>query len=207
VADKIEEKSEIALALEDRAKNRPTTLVDGLAFTGPGSSIVGAVAMRVATKQEENAAIAQAEVYVRDLGKTGNVELKDPALIENARTVFILHAVCRDPKRPNSAPAFMTPRFMMEHLTRDEIAMLLNHYNRMAEAASPFDFDLSPEKVDEAASQLAQLSGSDLADAIVQTKDRIWLEQFAIRVSMMLASTRQELGMVQLMAEANSDAG
>lgn len=200
-----EEKSEIALALEERAKNRPTHLVDGLAFTGPGSTLVGAVAMRVATKHEENVAIAQAEVYRRDLGKSGNVEIKDPALLESANTVYILHSVCRDQKRPNSAPAFPTGKWMMEHLSRDEIAKLLNHYNRIAEAASPFDFDLSPDKVDEAAAQLAQFSGTELADAVVQTKDRIWLEQFAIRVSMMLANARQDVAMLTAMQEANGE--
>ena len=205
MADKTEEKSEIALALEERAKNRPTCLVDGLAFTGPGSSIVGAVAMRVATKQEENAAIAQAEVYVQNLGKSGGVELRDPELVRDARTVYILHAVCRDPKRPQSGSAFISGAWMMAHLTRDEIAKLLSHYNRFAESVSPFDFDLSPEKVDEAASQLAQFAGSDLADAVVQNKDRVWLEQFAIRVSMMLADSRQEAAMLRLMGDANGD--
>jgi hypothetical protein len=203
VADKDDEKSEIALALEERSKNRPTILIDGLAFTGPGSKIVGAIAMRVATKQEENAAIAQAEVYVRDLGKSGSVDLKDPELVRDARTVYILHAVCRDPKRPNSAAAFTSPREMMALMTRDEIAKLLNHYNRFAESVSPFDFDLSPEKVDEVSAQLAQLSGTDLADALVQSKDRVWLEQYAIRVSMQLADARQEVAMTRAMSELN----
>lgn len=195
-----EEKSELAAALEARAKNRPTQVVDGLAFTGPGDKVVGSLAMRVATKQEEHLAILRAEVYVRDLGKSGGIELKDPALIEAARTVFILAEVCRHPKHPNSLSVFGTGKWMMEHLTCDEVGKLLDIYNRHRVAASPFDnAQMTPEAVEETAAQLAQYATTDLADAIVQSKDRIWLEQYAIHVSMMLCNRNEELATYRAM--------
>jgi hypothetical protein len=196
-----EEKSELAAALEERAKNRKTQLVDGLAFTGPGDKVVGALAMRVATKQEENLAILRAEVYVRDLGKGSAIELKDPSLIEAARTVFILAEVCRHPKHPQSASVFGTGKWMMENLTCDEIGKLLDIYNRHRVAASPFDqAEMTPEVVEETAAQLGQYATTDLADAIVQNKDRIWLEQFCIRLAMMHANRNEELATYRAMS-------
>jgi hypothetical protein len=193
-----EEKSELAIALEKRAQNRPTQLVEGMAFTGPGSTVIGSLLLRVATKQEENTAIMRAEVYCRDLAKKGGLEsLKDPSIIEAARTVFILFEVCRDPKHNKSA--FGSPSQMMETLTCDEIGKLLDLYNRWRAAQSPFDADLTPEHVEEVAAQLAAASGTDLADMLVQSKDRIWLEQTVIRLSMLLANRNEELSVYRSM--------
>lgn len=200
-----EEKSEIALALEERAKNRPTFLVDGLAFLGAGSKPVGAVALRVLTKQEENLAILRAEAYVRDLAKSGGVELKDPSLLDSASTVYAMAEACRDPKRTHM-PAFLTGKWMMENMTRDEIACLLNHYNRYAATQSPLQTDLSIDAVETEANRVAQLAETDLADAVVQTKDRVWLEQAFIRLSMLWVDSRSQLALYHAMSGAN-DAG
>lgn len=193
----VEEKSELTIALEKRAQDRKTQLVDGLAFTGPGSTVVGSLLLRVATKQEENTAILRADCYVRDLGKSGQLELKDPSIIEAARTVYILHEACRDPKANKAA--FPTGKWMMEHLTCDEIGKLLDLYNRWRASQSPFDADLTPEHVEEIAAQLAAASGTDIADMLVQSKDRIWLEQTVIRLSMLLANRNEELGVYRAM--------
>lgn len=195
-----EEKSEIALALEERAKNRPTFLVDGLSFLGPGDKPVGAVAMRVLTKQEENVALARAEAYVRDLAKSGGVELKDPSILESASTVYALAEACRNPKHPGGMPAFSTGKWMMEHMTRDEIACLLNHYNRYAAAQSPLETNLSVDAVESEAARVASLAETDLADAVVQTKDRVWLEQAFVRLSMLWADARGQLALYHAMS-------
>ena len=203
-----EEKSEIQKALEERAKNRPVQVVEGLAFTGPGHKVIGSIALRVATKQEENAAIAQAEVYLKGLASQadGAVDVKDPDLANAARTVYILHAVCRDPKSPNTAFAFTSGKEMMRLLTCDEVGKLLDLYNRFRAAQSPFDRALTVEDVEAEAARLAAVGTTEVADMLVQSKDRIWLEQFAVRLSMLFANRQQELAIYRAMDPVDTEA-
>ena len=201
-----EEKSEIAKALEERAKNRPVQVVDGLAFTGPGDKIVGAIAVRVGVTQELAAAIAQSDLYLKELSASaqGAVDVKDPDLAMAARTVHLLHAVCRNPKDPNNLHAFTTPREMMRLLTRDEVAKLLDIYNRWVTAQSPFT---APEMDVEREVAHLCLSGSvEFAELELQSRDRQWLERFVARMAFVYADRLKELEMLRLMQSANDAA-
>jgi hypothetical protein len=203
-----EEKSDIAKALEERAKNRPTQIVDGLAFTGPGSKIVGSIAMRVASKQEENAAVAQSAVYLKDLASQaqGAFDVKDPRLAVDADIVHILHAVCRDPRDPANRFAFTTPREMMRLLTREEVAKLFDIYVRFKVSQSPYVETIEVD-VEREVQRLHMSGDVGAAELDLQSRSREWLEQFCARLVFMHAHRLSELEVYRALDGTSEAAG
>lgn len=183
-----ESKTELQRAFEGR--ERKLSILSGHEFTGPGEKIVCEIAVRVPTKGEENRARAGAKAQLKKL----KVEDEDSGLGEelkvDAATVHILHASCRDPKNPKFVHAFPSPSWMEEHLTNDELHVLLNHVNDHTAKCSPIQTALEDETVEAYITNLAAMADSDIADVMLARLPREWLIQYAILVSEKLHKLR-----------------
>lgn len=141
-----ERKSVLVQKLEARERISIDADVEG--FITLGGAELGKVKIWIATIQEQERAAAQAKAHIRETYRNQGDLAEDPDVIQNAKTVFILHAVVRDYRDPKSLSAFPSPKWMMENLTRDEIACLLNLYNVAATQFSPLKYSLSDAELE-----------------------------------------------------------
>ena len=117
-------------------------------FITLGGAELGKVKIWIATIQEQERAVAQAKAYLKETYRNQPDIAEDADAVQNAKTVFILHAVVRDFRDPKSLSAFPSPKWMMENLTRDEVACLLNLYNVAATQFSPLKYSVTDEELD-----------------------------------------------------------
>lgn len=177
-------KSEVVAQLE--ARKRKLFDFEAQNFVGPGQGVIGKVKVRVATKAEQDRAIVSAHQYVARLTKGTEQAATDNDILMDAKTVHILHTVVRDADSPDAITAFPSPQWMMEHLSRDEISVLLNHYNYVAAQCTPLQVDISEERVDAIAEFCAQHAGDDLSTIRLLTCDREYLTELVVALSVKL---------------------
>lgn len=189
------ENSEVVLALKERLANRPHKVVDCQEFISAGGRSFGQVSIRVATKSEENAALLQAERFIREMTADSKSELKDPDIVDDVKTVHILHAVVRDAKDPKNFPAFPSPKWMMQHLTRDEIGALLNISASYQAEVSPLRVTIDDESVELLADGLAQFASNPEATRIAfGDKTRAWLEEAMVLLAVKYDAAKTTIG-------------
>ncbi len=192
----VEEKSELVAALEERLANRRTFEFDAANFIGPGGTPIGKIKIRVVTKGESDKAVLAARKYVEEAARTEGVDgkeaLADRDLLVDAKTAHVLHAACRDAKDPKY-PAFLGPKWMMDHVSTDEISVLLNHYNEVLRVSGPLETDFSDEKVEALADSLAKYSDTDGPNVYLIRYTRDQLGELLIRVALKLREARGDL--------------
>lgn len=160
-------------------------------FMGPGRKVVGKIGVRSPTKREEVDARLEAERSLRQ--RNGGEMPFDTSLLTDLATVSILHKATRDAEKPEAMAAFPSPGWMMEHLTADELGVLLNLVQRAKQEDSPTPMVLDEDSIETMAAMLAAAHDSEAADALVSKCDRAWLESFAIVVCRKLSQARKAL--------------
>lgn len=186
-----ERKNPLVLALEARLAERPTFEFDATSFMGPGQKPLGKVRLRVATKAEQDRAVIAAHRYAEEIGKGGTAAISDDDILRDAKTAFILHDVCRQADDPKY-PAFLGPKWMMDHLSVDEIGVLLNHYNEVLAKSGPVVSDFSDATVDALASVLAEHAGNNLPDYTLARYTRAQLADLCVLLALKLSTARAE---------------
>lgn len=106
----------------------------------------GKIAVRVATKAEQDRAVVGAHDYAKRLAGDNKDAAHDPDILADAKSAFIAHVTCRDAKQPDKLPAFLSPTWMMENLSSEQIATLVDMANDVrlrqpAMASRPQDID------------------------------------------------------------------
>jgi hypothetical protein len=157
-------------------------------FIGPGRKVIGKIAVRTPTKREEVEARLEAERNLR--ARNGGEMPHDSSLMVDFATVSILHKATRDADKPEAMSAFPSPGWMMDHLTADELGVLLNLVHQAKQADSPVPMVLDEDSIETMIAMLAAAHDSEAADAIVARCDRAWLESFAIVVCRKLSTAR-----------------
>ncbi len=186
-----EHKSALAIAIE--AEGRHVRCVPLPSFFGPGDKPIHAVAIRVAIKGEEDAAIVAAHRYAHEAAKqagdASEAARKDIDLLSDAKTIEALYKVLFEAEpdgqggwkqKTKAAPsgsgvitynAFPTPTWMRSGmggkggLTTDQIAYLLNCYLEVKAEASPSGkLDLSDDRLDAIISLCADHVTDDLPE-------------------------------------------
>ena len=157
-------------------------------FIGPGRKVIGKIAVRTPTKREEVEARLEAERNLR--ARNGGEIPHDSTLMVDFATVSILHKSTRDADKPEAMSAFPSPGWMMEHLTADELGVLLNLVHQAKQADSPVPMVLDEDSIETMIAMLAAAHDSEAADAVVARCDRAWLESFAIVVCRKLSTAR-----------------
>jgi hypothetical protein len=189
------EESDLVKALKARLKNRPFKVVQSQEFIGAGDKTFGSVAVRVATKGEENSALLQAQDYMSKLTPDKKAELKDPDIVEDVKTVHILHAVIRDARDPHNFPAFPSPAFMMQTMTRDEVGALLNISVDYQSSQSPLAVKIDDDAVEVLARGLAEFWRNPQAtQSLFADKSRAWLEEALVLLSVKYDAAKTTIG-------------
>lgn len=188
---KDEKKSALVQAIE--AHERKLFEFDAGAFMGISGKPIGKYKIRVATKAEADRALVAAHRYVHEI--TGGMEtaVRDSDILNDAKTCHILHQACRDSDSPSDFPAFPSPRWMIEHLSTEQIAVLLNHYNECVKQEGPMRTELSNDTVEALASLCVNLSETDLPNAALVQCGREYLSELCIRLSLKLNAANMDL--------------
>jgi hypothetical protein len=185
-------KSALALALE--ARERKCHEFEAANFLGAGAKPIGKVAIRIATKAEQDRAVLAAHAYVEKLAKGAQVDPRlvadDRDILTDAKTCHILHEVCRDSTDPKY-PAFPGPVWMIEHLSTDEIAVLLNHYTEVLRTSGAIESDFSPDRVSAIACLLAEHADTDGPNLYLLRYTREQLTELCVLLAIKLAGEKE----------------
>jgi hypothetical protein len=164
-------------------------------FEGLGNKPIAKIKIRIATKGEQDRALCGAHAYVEALAKSSNVEprvaTEDRDILLDAKTCFILAEVCRDATDPKY-PAFPGPKWMVDHLTTDEIGVLLNCYHEALRQTGTIDFDLSPDRIEALSRRLAATADSDAPNQFLVRFSREQLVEICIRMALLHETQRAE---------------
>lgn len=150
---------------------------------GPGNRPMAAIGIRLNRKREEDAAVVAAHKYAvritADAGDARDAALRDMDLLGDAKVVQALWRACREVADPNDLskgigkhPAFPTDDWMREHLTTDQLAMLMNLYAETRRAAYPERWDLSEERIEALLSMAAKTGDTDVPEAMLASYAR-----------------------------------
>jgi len=184
-----EYKSPLVQAIE--ARERKTHLFRVNEFLGLPGPEVQHVAIRVATKEEENSAVVSAHEYVKEVASNSEAK-SDPDLLTDAKNCHILHWVCREAGM--DAPAFLGRDWMVKHFTTDHIACLLNLYNEVRKAEGPAPKDLSDETIEAILGACGQAirGGEDVPAWVLANCNREMLSELVLAAATKLDVARAE---------------
>jgi hypothetical protein len=147
-------------------------------FFGPGNRPIRAIGIQLNRKRAEDAAVVAAHRYAAritaDAGEGRDAAMRDMDLLGDAKVVQALWRSCREVQDPNDLskgigkhPAFPTDDWMREHLTTDQLAMLMNLYAETRKAAYPDRWDLSEDRIEALLTMAAKTSDSDIPEAML----------------------------------------
>jgi len=170
-----DEESPLVKALEERQKNRATWDFEATNMMGPGGKSLGAYKIWVASKAEQDAAVVNAHKYAEELGGKDTPASKDADILTEAKTAHILHTCCRHHAKPQALAAFPSPKWMMQHMSTDELGVLLNNYNACLGESGVFEMDTSEERVEFYISLCAEAGYTDLPDMALAQCHRDYL--------------------------------
>lgn len=184
-----EYKSPLVQAIE--ARPRKTHLFRVNEFLGLPGPDVQHVAIRVATKEEENSAVVSAHEYVKEVASNSDAK-SDPDLLTDAKTCHILHWVCREAGM--DAPAFLGRDWMVKHFTTDHIACLLNLYNEVRKAEGPAPKELTDETAEAILGACGQAiqDGENVPTWVLANCNRETLSELVLVAAMKLDVARSE---------------
>ena len=217
-------KSALALAIEARPRKAYPFDVSG--FFGLGDLPILRIAVRVNTKVEQDNAIAAAYQVVNKVAEhSGDRAKNDDDLLLDAKAIHALFHACRrcEPANPEKGTpsdeddgyrytAFPGPQWMREHLTTDQLAVLLNLYHEVRRTEGPTRWDVTTEQVDALAVLCAESAESDIPEAMLASCSREWITQAFVILSLRLKEVRDaveggRLGDAEDAPEAPGDAG
>ncbi len=181
--------SELAKALS--ARERRAFEFDTAGFLGLGGAPLAKIKIRVATKAEQDRAVLAAYKYIADLAANVGLDAAaaaDRDLLVDAKTCHILFAVCRDANNP-AYPAFPGPKWMMDHLSADELAVLLSCYAEALRMTGTIEMDLSAERLDGLVTALAASADSDAPNLHLLRFTREQLTELCVRLALRLNET------------------
>ncbi|TXH18209.1 MAG: hypothetical protein E6R03_02585 [Hyphomicrobiaceae bacterium] len=171
---------------------------------GPGNRPIAAIGIRLNRKREEDAAVVAAHKYAAritaDAGDARDAALRDMDLLGDAKVVQALWRACREVVDPNDLskgigkhPAFPTDDWMREHLTTDQLAMLMNLYTETRRAAYPERWDLSEERMEALLSMAAKTSDTDIPEVVLAPYAREQVTHAFVYAAERLAEARTSL--------------
>lgn len=183
----VEQKSALVEAIEKQ--ERRCWSFDAAEFMGSGFPRGLTYRMRVARVDEQSNALDMAKNYVSAKTKESDKAKLDPDIYGNAKIAYLMHAVCFDGEK--NIPAFPSGKWLMEHLTVDQLAVLLNHYHEILRIQGPIDFDLSEERLEGLAALMAKHADTDAPNIALMPFTREQIAEMCVRLSMMLRDARK----------------
>ena len=189
MTEKKDDLSPFAALLVSKARKCHTFDVSG--FFGMSDEPLAKVAIRVATKREQDMAVVEAWEYSKSLaGKDLQEAWSDRDILEDAKTACLLAKVLRDPVRPDEMPLFFTGRWMIEKMTVDQLSVLLNLYNTVKNRESPSPAQLDDDSIEKIAAACNLAAGTELPEQALAGLNREFLTQAVVLLSVKLAEAR-----------------
>lgn len=190
-----EEQSELLTAIQERKRPVHEFEVNGL--VGLSKEPIRKVAIRVATKREQDLAIAGAHAYVAKLAEKTPSVASDPDVLLDAKACYILATVLRDPgtesdpNRSDKMPIFPTGEVIADKLSTEQIAALIALANQVRRIESPAAEEIGEDLVQAVVQLCSSLSDTDLPEAALARFTRVQLEQLIILLCMRLDTARK----------------
>lgn len=141
------------------------------------------VKVRVVTKAEQDLALVGAHKYAAGKASDMPDAAHDPDLLDDAKSAFVAFAACRDADEPDKFPAFPAPQWMLEHLTTDEVAHLVNLMNEVRVKESPSPMSISDEMIDGIAELCAANVSSEIPESVLASFTREYLTHVVVMLS------------------------
>jgi hypothetical protein len=173
----VEEKSEIALAIEQRERKLHEFDVEG--FFGLGGKKIPKLAIRVLTKFEENQAIVAAHANSKEWARGDNDARADADLLDDLKLKEALRRACFvagvATKGGHPIQAFPGGRWMEQNLTTEQLAVLHNLLLEARKSESPMLWEIKMQDVLSLAEGCAKTCGSDMPEAMLSVCSREYL--------------------------------
>lgn len=151
------------------------------------------VKVRVVTKAEQDLALVGAHKYAEERTKAAPQAAKDPDILEDAKAAFIAFAACRDSADPDKFPAFLSPEWMLEHLTTDEVGYLVSLANEVRAKESPSPISISDEMMDGLSELCAQHVSDQIPEAVLAPFSREYLTHAFVMLSARNVDLRRQV--------------
>lgn len=141
-----ERKSDLVKAIETRKRPLHEFDLDGI--LGLGGQPITKIKIRRPVKSELTKAVAGAAKAVDEIAGQSKSAKDDPDLYSDVKSCWALHAACRDFNDPESWPAFPSPQWMMDNMTSEELAVLLNYYTEVVRRDGIIKEDVTPDDLE-----------------------------------------------------------
>jgi hypothetical protein len=157
----------------------------------------GVAKFRVPTKREQDRAVAGAYDYAKKLTETNEKAAEDPDIISDAKSAFIVFEASRDASDPEKFPAFYAPSWMMDNMTADQIAVMVNIVNEVRRKESPGPGIVDDEMVEQVATLCADHASDEIPQLALSNMNREVLSHLVVLLSLKLAEARAEVPEVE----------
>lgn len=148
------------------------------------------IAIRVATKVEQDAACDAATAYAEKRAKNA---ANDPDVLLDAKSAAMVATCYRDLKRPDVLPVWPSVEEVCRLLTADQISALISLYNQVRQAESPNQVAIEPEDLDAIVNVCVASAGTDFPEAQLARVERVRLEQMFILLAIRLREAESKI--------------
>ncbi len=174
--DTTEPKSTLAAAIEARPRALHVFPVSG--FFGLGDAPILSVAVRVARKADEDAAVVAAHKHAAEATKVGGesaaAAARDIDLLGDAKVVEILYRTLRNEKDPRYA-AFPSPGWMRSNIGTDQLAALMDLVREVRVKESPRPREIDDRAIEALVSLCGEHAADDIPEAVLAGYTREFL--------------------------------
>lgn len=185
-----EQLSELELALQKRS--RRTFEFEFKDYIGGTKSTLGKIRVRVATVDEQEKALLAAHEYINKKAiKDASSASLDSDFINNVKAAFILHKITLH--ETHDRPVFSGPEAMMKAMSVDELGKLFEYYQAVLKEFSPFDIELTEEKVQAVADACAATWETDAPNIVLSQFTAAQKAEIIIRISMLLDKANKQI--------------
>ncbi len=214
-----EPRSAFALAIEEAARSRPVEVFDVSGLFRVGEKELPRIGIRVPTKGEQDRALVAAHKYVAAIAGEVAEAKGDRDILQDAKAAAVAFEFARevhaptctcptcaalppatDPTawRPTGYPAFPGQRWAIDHLTTEQIAVLINLANEWRAKQAPSPTEIDDVTIEAYASLCSTAEEPEYAMAGL---GREYLVQLAILLShKLVAARRRAEGLVDELA-------
>lgn len=172
-----EEKSEIALAIEQRKRKLYPFDVRG--FLGLGDREIPKLGIRYLMQNEQNLAITAAHAQAKKYARGDEDTRSDPELLDDLKLAEAMQRACfvADKTTKHGLPiqAFPGGRWMEANFSTEQLAVLHNLQLEVRKAESPMLWDINMQDVMALAEGCAKTRDSDIPEALLAPCSREYM--------------------------------
>lgn len=152
----------------------------------------GKVLVRVPTMGEQTLARVQCHAHLEQLCKDSPSAAADQVLKDNLQKVFLIFAAMRDEKEPDELPAFLTPEWLADTCTPQQLSVLMNMYTTVVAKTETLESDFGEERVGALMLLCGEHYDSDVPDRALIRFDREGMLELFVKASVLYGDVARE---------------